>query len=149
MYEARCGMFNRTDYIPSGLSAEKRELRYNLPKGCHIQVPNSEDVKVFKKAFRKSSYPTFFLRWSEVWVYKSKVVEVDVEYAFQTQVQASRFLGDLLLGFRNHSHLEDIENCGLATLEDMCEYENVNAQNFQLKEVSSILFYVEGYEEQE
>ena len=156
-------------YIPNGLTQEQEEERWNawelskkMPKGSYVDVPTSEEVKLMKKAFKEQQVE---LRWYEIWVSDKEVLKLFFEYSFSTQDEASKFLGDLLMGVRNHSDLVvtwDIESDNgvhkqtdgvygeiageFYTIEEECMENNLDPSDFKLKEIYGFNF-VTTYED--
>lgn len=174
-YKYMGGLGNRgTDRLrpyTHGLTDEEKQaewdawdFRKKLPSGSYIDVPTSEEVKLMKKAFKEQQVE---LRWYEIWVSDKEVLKLFFEYSFSTQDEASKFLGDLLMGVRNHSDLVvawDIEdddgvykmNEGVFgeiagefyTIEEECRENNLDPSDFKLKEINGFNF-VTTYEDYE
>ena len=135
-----------------------------MPSGLYVDVPSSKKVKLMKEAYKEQQVE---LRWHEVWVSSEEVLRLFFEYSFSTQDEASKFLGDLLMGVRNHSdivvtwEIEDDdgvykqdegvfgETGEFYTLEEECMEQNLNPSDFELKEINDFCFATtyEDYED--
>ena len=148
------------DFNPN-LTDEERKKRCRLfkkmPSGNYVDVPTSSEVKLMKKAFRKDTKSTVELRWHEIWVSEEEVKDLFFEYGFTTQAKAAKFLGDLLMGIRNHSDLVDVDDegnwidenkfgyviCEFNNLKEVCKLENLDPNDFKLFEVQNFHFVVD------
>ena len=105
----------------------------------YTKIQSSEEVKEMKKGFKKGMVE---LRWKEVWTSDEDTIQLWVEYTFPTMNKASKFLGDLLMGIRNHSDLdvdEHYEEMGIIDLEGslvkICKERETDHNDYTLKEL--------------
>ena len=81
------------------------------------------------------------LRWKEVWTSDEDTIQLWIEYTFPTMNKASKFLGDLLMGVRNHSdldvdkHYEEMEIVDLESLVQICKEQGKDHNQYTLKEL--------------
>lgn len=134
IYYTQCGQYTRSPnhrHTPSGRCYQSE---------VYTVVPTSEDVKEMKKAFRKKD-SNFYVRWSEVYESEYEMYDLPFEYIFTSRVKASKFVGDLLMGFTNHSDL-DLDLYGNRTLLEYCEEFDFDPKDFKLKEVNNLRFVI-------
>lgn len=126
--------------------------------GDDLHTPTSDELKLMRKAYRK--YGGLEIRWYETWSNGKGVKEkLFFEYTFTTQAKASSFLGDLLMGIRNHSDLIAVEitddyikyidlnkfghiTGDFETLKERCVDMKLEPEDFKLQKVDHLQFVV-------